>query len=367
MTKVQMKKGNLDDAGEVTRPLLVPGDWPTFLPGSFGSKLLKLSRETLMPGTARVGLARGTNRRGNIYSALDLVRDDIAPLVKNSVMLKPNFLSGTSLLASTHPDAIRGAIDFLLSLPNPPTEIVIAEGANEKEPGETFTNLGYRSLPDEYDVPIELLDLHQETRWETIPVSLDDGSEYIVHMPKTVLECPCTISVAVAKTHDVCVVTLALKNMIMGTIRKDDRVKMHGFPSHRERILPNEAQALNVNLTRLARFLTPHIGVIDGTVGLQGNGPGGSDAVPLGIAAASSDVFAVDSVVTKAMGFEPMEQGLSHYGDALGMGVADLDRINVVGARLEDVIVPFKPHSTTDDQLRWEVEGALERLGSERV
>ena len=306
-----------------------------------------------MPGTARVGLAKGNSRRKNLYRAMDLVRDDLAPKVAERVMLKPNFLSSTSLLASTHPDAIRGTIDFLLSLQNPPKEILIAEGANEKVPGETFDNLGYRSLADEYEVAIELVDLHQETEWETVLITLDDGVDYTVHMPRTVLDCPCTISVAVAKTHDVCVVTLALKNMIMGTIRKEDRVKMHGFPSHKERVLPNEAQTLNVNLIRLARFLTPDIGVVDGTVGLQGNGPGGTDAVPLGIAAASSDVFAVDAVVTKAMGFEPMEQGLLHYGDALGMGVADLDRIEVTGANLVDVILPFKPHETTDQARRW--------------
>lgn len=314
----------------------------------------------------RVGLARGDDRRRNIYEALDRVREDVVSRLKHQVMLKPNFLSSTNPLASTHPDAIRGAIDFLLTVPEPPEEIMIAEGANEDVPGQSFDNLGYRGLPDEFDIPIRLVDLHQETEWETVDITLDGGGAYVVHMPKTVLDCPCTISMAIAKTHDVCVVTLALKNMIMGTIRKDDRVKMHGFPSHKDRILPNEAQTLNVNLIRLARHLTPDIGVVDGTVGLQGNGPGGTDAVPLGIAAASIDVLAVDAVMTKAMGFEPMEQGLLRYGDALGMGVADLREIEVVGADLADVTIPFKPHETTEGQLRWAVEGAAEMLAGEK-
>ena len=238
---------------------------------------------------ARVGLARTASRRQNIYRALDLVRADVTPLIREQVLLKPNFLSGSNQLASSHADAMRGAIDFLLSTPKPPDEILIAEGGNENYAGEAWDVFGYHALLDEYRVPIKLIDLNTESNWVETPIVLADHSETVVRMPKTVLDCPCTISVAIAKTHDVCVVTLALKNMIMGTLYKPDRVKMHGFNSHGERTLPAEAQTLNINLIRLARFLAPDIAVVDGTRGLQGNGPGGEDGVDLGIAAASSD------------------------------------------------------------------------------
>ena len=52
---------------------------------------------------ARVGLARHADRRQNIYRALDLVRDDVTPLIREQVMLKPNFLSGKNQLASSMP------------------------------------------------------------------------------------------------------------------------------------------------------------------------------------------------------------------------------------------------------------------------
>ncbi|MCC9075370.1 DUF362 domain-containing protein [Litorilinea aerophila] len=312
---------------------------------------------------ARVGLVHGQDRRANVYQALDLVREEVIPRLRPQVMLKPNFLSSTNQLASSHPDALRGAIDFLLSTPEPPQEILIAEGGNEKIPGEAFRNFGYHALVDEYDVPIRLVDLNQETEWVETPIILADHSETTVRMPKTVLDCPCTISMAVAKTHDVCVVTLALKNMIMGTICKADRVKMHGFPSHPERRLPDEARILNINLIRLARFLSPDIAVIDGTDGLQGNGPGGEDAVPgFGVAVASVDVFAADAVMARAMGFEPLELGLLHYGHQLGMGVADLAQIEVRGTRLEEVITPFKPHEKTPLQMQWHEPAAARFL-----
>ena len=87
---------------------------------------------------SRVGLAQQGNRRDNVFQAMDLVRDDLIPKIADQVMLKPNFLTNTNQLASSHPDAMRGAIDFLLSCPQPPSEILIAEGGNEDYSGQCF-------------------------------------------------------------------------------------------------------------------------------------------------------------------------------------------------------------------------------------
>ncbi len=313
---------------------------------------------------SRVGLAHQSNRRQTVYRALDLVRADVTAKVRSQVLIKPNFLSSKNQLASSHCDAVRGAIDFLLSTPKPPDEIVIAEGGNEDFSGQAFADFGYHDLAAEYPIPIRLVDLNQETQWVETPILLADGSETIARMPRTILDAPCTLSLAIAKTHDVCVVTLALKNMIMGTIYKPDRVKMHGFPSHAQRTLPEEAQILNINLIRLARFLTPDIAVVDGTQGVQGNGPGGEDGVDWGIAAASVDVYAADAVMAKAMGFEPLELGLLHYGHQLGLGVAALEQIEVLETEIATVRRQFKPHETTALQLQWQLPNAQALLAA---
>ena len=307
-----------------------------------------------MSNTTKVGLAKTGRRRSNVYQSLNNIRDDIIPRVQDQVLLKPNFLSNTNQLASSHVDAIRGTLDFLLSTPNPPKEAIIAEGANESFSGEAFQVFGYEALQAEYDIPIKLIDLHTETEWEETKVFLAGRTEETVRMPKTVLECPCTISIAIAKTHDAGVVTLAMKNMIMGTIHKDDRIKMHGYHSHADRELPREAQTLNINLLRLSRYLKPDIAVVDGTLGLQGNGPGGTDSVQLGIAVSSGDVFAADAVTSKAMGFEPLEIGLFHYATELGYGTADMNKIDIIGPTVDAVTIPFKPHETTALQFQWQ-------------
>lgn len=304
---------------------------------------------------ATVGLGAGANRRENVRQAVARVRDQLAERIRDEVMLKPNFLFGHNPLVCTHVDAIRGILDVIMTLPRKPKRILIAEGGNEKYSGEAFQYFGYTALPDEYDIPIKLVDLNQETRWKSARVYMVDGFWRMVRMPRTVLDCPCVISAAVAKTHDGAMVTLALKNLIMGTLRKKDRIKMHGCLSHQQRQHPYEARALNRNLIRVARHMLPHFSVIDGTVGIQGNGPGGTDTVPLGLAAAGADTIAVDAVMAKAMGFEPLEVGTIFYGDALGMGVGDISRIDTVGADLADHILPFKPHQTIALQRQWRI------------
>ncbi|TVR57930.1 MAG: DUF362 domain-containing protein [Spirochaetaceae bacterium] len=301
----------------------------------------------------RVGLARENDRRTNVFTALDLVRDDVIPKLAERVMLKPNFFSSTSQVTSTHVDAVWGAIDFLRSVPNPPSEIIVAEGGNEAYSGEAFDNYGYRTLVSDAPFPVRLVDLNQEERWQETTIVLADGTPYSIRMPCTVLDCPCTISLAVAKTHDVCVATLAFKNMVMGALHRGDRVMMHGFRSHKTRELPREAEVLSVNLMRLARYLTPDIGVIDGTVGLEGNGPGGTEFVSWGVAAASADAFAADAVMAKAMGFEPLDLGWLAYAQQLGYGVGNLNEIEVLGLDVAAVQTRFKPHETTDQQLQW--------------
>ncbi len=313
---------------------------------------------------ARVSLVHGGDRRENVFNALELVRGEVEGRLAEQVMLKPNFLSSENQLASSHVDALRGVLDFLLTTPRPPREVLIAEGG-AADTWDAYRNFGYYALEQEYPIPLRLLDLHRETEWESTPIVLADGSETVARMPRTVLDCPCTISIAIPKTHDTCVVTLALKNLIMGTIYRQDRVKMHGARTHDKRQVPDESRAMSINLVRLARFMAPDISVIDGARAMEGNGPGNGDGLDMGIAAAGIDVFATDAVIAKTMGFEPLELGFLRYAHDLGMGTADLSEIELLGGvPIESVARQFKPHETTEQQLQWRVENAAELLAA---
>ncbi len=203
--------------------------------------------------------------------------------------------------------------------------------------------LGYTSLADEYKA--SLVELEAENDWVEMCLLDKDYQEVKVRVARSVVECKCRISAAVAKTHDTVTVTASWKNM-MGALTLRDKVKMHGCNSHSERVLTLEVAILPQNLVRLAKFIPPHIG-------MEGNGPVSGSEKHLGIAVASADFVAADAVCAKAMGFEPMEISYLNYGHQQGLGTAVLDDIEVVGDSIEDVAGKFIPHSNYPTQQLW--------------
>ncbi|MCL4458811.1 MAG: DUF362 domain-containing protein [Chloroflexi bacterium] len=330
--------------------------------------------------TSRVALVKGDDRYRNALNALQLISDDIDLSHKKSIFIKPNFLSTTVQLAATHVDAVRAVLDFVRARYAGP--ITIGEGTGAPA-YEGFQNFGYLDLSRQYGV--ELVDLNED---EGVEVQVYDRrwQPLRLRVAKRVVESDYRISVCPPKTHDVVVVTLSLKNMIMGSllhrlpvgslavirnllrqtyryvppfvkysplleglksvivnnVSRSDRVAMHqGYAVH------------NLNLYLLARIFPPHLSIIDGFTGMEGDGPGVGEAVDLCVAVASTDFLAADTVAAKMMGFDIDQIGYLHYCRLAGLGVGDLERIEILGDSLERVARRFRPHPTYQHQLKW--------------
>ena len=74
-----------------------------------------------------VGIGTGSNRRQNVRMAIENTGTEFAEIIKDEVILKPNFLSGTNPVVCTHPDAIRGILDVIVDLPQKPKRILILQ------------------------------------------------------------------------------------------------------------------------------------------------------------------------------------------------------------------------------------------------
>jgi uncharacterized protein (DUF362 family) len=79
--------------------------------------------------------------------------------------------------------------------------------------------------------------------------------------------------------------------------------------------------------------------VIDGFVGMEGRGPVGGRPVQMDLIIAGSDPVATDSTACRIMGFDPRE--ISHVRKAYERGLGNIDDIQVLGERLEDVTRRF--------------------------
>lgn len=298
---------------------------------------------------SRVAIVKGNDRRKNIYNVLELIKDDILSKINDhKVLIKPNCLQSRVALSCTHVDALRGILDFLSQ--NAPKSITISETCMDSKHFESFSRLGYTSLTEEYNVSLQ--NPQDDKDWIEASLINKNYEEVKVKISRSMIESDCRISAAVAKTHDTVTVTASWKNM-MGALALEDKVKMHGVKSHGERILISEVEILPQNLIRLAKIIPPHIGVIDGFICMEGNGPVSGTEKYLGIAIAGIDFVAVDAVCAKCMGFDPMDISYLYYGNQLGIGTADLNEIDIIGEPIEHIESNFIPHANYATQRRW--------------
>ena len=285
-----------------------------------------------------VALVSGSDRRDNVRRALELVADEVRGAVsgKRLVMIKPNFVTCYRQLAATHVDAVRGVLDFIRPLVD--GDIVIAEGAALGPTAMGYWRYGYRPLKREYGVRLANLN-----RGPTVSVEVEGagGATRRVAVSKLALDADCRISVAMLKTHDTVVATMTYKNMAMGSVSGSlNKRRMHqGYAE------------INRSLSRMAPLLFPHVAIIDGMTGMEGNGPGSGTPVPMGVALAGTDFVAVDSVGARLMGIDPREMGYLWQCHEAGLGEARAEAIEVIGEEVAAHTRSFRKHPDHDRQV----------------
>ena len=158
------------------------------------------------------------------------------------------------------------------------------------------------------------------------------------------------VSVARMKTHSQVVATLSLKHIAIGAIHNPDR---HSPAWHTidPTLFSHAPRPLNLSLARLAHVLPIHLAVIDGVVGMEGNGPVKGTPVQSGVALAGTDALAVDLVGAELMGFDPRTIGYLWYlSQRRGLSRED---VRVLGADPATCVTRYQPCEMLQELLAW--------------
>lgn len=132
-------------------------------------------------------------------------------------------------------------------------------------------------------------------------------------------------------THGHTVVTGAIKNAFGGLITE----KRHHCHKMIHEIL--------VDLLIVQKEIHKGIfAVVDGTVCGNGNGPRTMEPVIKNYILASDDQVAVDAVAAKMMGFDPMKIGFIKMSHDKGLGIGDINQIDIIGENITNVNFNFK-------------------------
>jgi len=154
------------------------------------------------------------------------------------------------------------------------------------------------------------------------------------HLAKALMEADVVVNLPKFKTHSLTIFTGSVKN-IYGFLPHGLRVSYHA----RFR----EEMQFHTLLADLFSVVRPSLNIMDAVVGMEGDGPANGDTRTIGLILASADAVALDRVALAVAGIDP-EQVL-YLGDAgeRGLGVFQIDSIQILGERLSDVqIKDFK-------------------------
>ena len=305
----------------------------------------------------RVALTTGTDRAAMAFEGLKPFSAELQRRIgTRRVVIKPNNVAIDTPLCATHADTLRGILEFLKSI-GKLEHAVIAESAAAGPTLEGFDNYRYTALAGAYGV--KLVDLDQD---ELELIHVFDEKDFRPHPMRTcrTLLDPDSfvISATRFKTHDRVVTTLSLKNIVVGAPIKDagfrwGRTSKPGAKNDKPIVHGNGFRGLNWNLYALAPRLHPHLAVLDGVEGMQGNGPVGGTPVDHRVCVVSPDWLAADRVAVELMGIPFEKVGYLNFCAQAKLGQADLAKLEIIGPALQEHIKPYRLHDNVEQQLIW--------------
>jgi uncharacterized protein (DUF362 family) len=246
-----------------------------------------------------------------------------------SVLLKPNLVEFRSAsVVNTDPRLVAATAVALRRLGA--RHVVVGEGP------------GHRRDTEAVAVASGLLDALADSRTPFVdlnssPVSprkLDTRFTKLgqIWLPRPVLDADLVVSMPKMKTHHWVGITLSLKNCF-GCVPG----RVYGWPKN---VL--HWQGIENSILDVATAVRPGLAIVDGIVGMQGDGPIMGRPVDAGVLVVSPDPVAADVTAATLMGVEPHRvEYLREAGKFLGQ--ADLDRIDQRGEDPERHVTAFEP------------------------
>lgn len=265
------------------------------------------------------------NLRDTIRRAVDLI-GGFSKFVKkgNTVLVKPNVVGGDPVPGTmTDPKVVKAICD--LAYEAGASKVMVGDSCHVGGDTTDYAkNMGYLDVLK--GTPYKFVDL-KKGKTKTIEVNGNVLDK--LRIWKILDEVDTLISVPVMKTHMHVKVTLATKNM-KGLLHDLSKRKMH------------EA-GVDDALVDFARVFRADLNIIDGIVGSEGRAPSWGVPKPMNLILAGTDPIALDVVGSEVMCIDSKEIKYLNKAGEEGIGVADLNQIEVVGEKIQDVKSPFEP------------------------
>jgi uncharacterized protein (DUF362 family) len=239
------------------------------------------------------------------------------------VLLKPNLVEFDAATAiNTDARVIAAAYEVMRTLGA--SEVLIGEGPGHRRDtyGLAAQAQYFEAIPNFERVFTDL------NRDDVTKVENFAGESF--YFPNTVLRADVIVSLAKMKTHHWAGATLSMKNLfglVPGSVYGWPKNKLHYF-------------GIDQAIVELNRRFRNTFAIVDGIVGMEGNGPIQGKPKPAGAIVMGRDVVAVDATCCRIMGIDP--EKVEYLRLAAALGHLRANRIEQRGEGIESVRAPFE-------------------------
>lgn len=245
------------------------------------------------------------------------------------ILLKPNLVE-TTLGAghiNTHPEVVRAAARALRAFGA--AEVLVGEGPGHRR--DTVLVLEESGLAQVLvDEKLRFVDLNRQRGFAVANAGRRSGLLRLT-FPVVLAEIDWIVSLAKLKTHHWAGATLAMKNLF-GLMPGS----YYGWPKNVLHYAGLQESILDINAT-----VRPQLAIVDGIVGMEGDGPILGTAKSAGVVVVGTNLPAVDASAARVMGLDPAR--IRYLADAGGwLGPIAEEAIHQVGENLASVHTPFE-------------------------
>jgi uncharacterized protein (DUF362 family) len=318
-------------------PFVARKSWRERLGAAFRGMAVKAVGQMRQPAApAPVHIARATDYNGDLADVLRRQYEHFrakVPLAGKRVVLKPNLVEyHRDKVINTNPNVVAAVIE--LCKREGAAEVLVAEGPGHWRNVEYLVSAsGLGDVLRHYKVPFQ--DLNHDEPVKTPNLGRLTGLDHLF-LSRTVATAEVLISLPKLKTHHWAGATLSLKNLF-GTLPGI----CYGWPKNELHWRGIDNSIVDIALTR-----TPDLAIVDGIVGMEGDGPLNGTARPLGGLIMGADPVAVDATCCRLMQLNAERIGYLVLGYTRKLGLLREAEIQQLGESIEALAQPFEtvPH-----------------------
>jgi uncharacterized protein (DUF362 family) len=284
-----------------------------------------------VPPQSRVHVAPAADYSGNLADILRRQYENYraqVPLAGKRVVLKPNMVEyHRGKVINTNPNVVAAAIELCKS--EGAAEVIVAEGPGHWRNAEYLVQAsGLGDVLRHYQVPF--IDLNHDEPVQRLNLGRLTGLNHL-YLSQTIVAADVVISMPKVKTHHWVGATLSLKNLF-GTLPGI----CYGWPKNELHWRGIENSIIDIALTR-----TPHLAIVDGIIGMEGDGPLNGTPKELGALIMGTDLLAVDATCCRLMELDPERVGYLMLGRQKRLGVLAENAIQQIGESIASLARPF--------------------------